>query len=51
LGGVVVDVLGDQYRWLWLFSAFFMALATGTMSALGKEQARQMAANPPGKGI
>jgi MFS family permease len=38
LGGVVVDAFGDQYRWLWLFSAFFMALATGTMSALGKAQ-------------
>ncbi|RME86661.1 MAG: MFS transporter [Anaerolineae bacterium] len=27
LGGIVVDTLGDQYRWLWLFAAFFMALA------------------------
>jgi MFS family permease len=27
LGGVVVDTLGDQYRWLFLFSAFFMGLA------------------------
>jgi maltose/moltooligosaccharide transporter len=27
LGGVVVDTLGDQYRWLFLFSALFMALA------------------------
>lgn len=27
LGGIVVDVLGDQYRWLWLFSFVFMALA------------------------
>jgi maltose/moltooligosaccharide transporter len=27
LGGVMVDVLGDQYRWLWLFSTVFMALA------------------------
>jgi len=27
LGGILVDVLGDQYRWLWLFSAGFMALA------------------------
>jgi Na+/melibiose symporter-like transporter len=34
LGGVVVDVLGDQYRWLWLFSAFFMALAWASMQGV-----------------
>ncbi len=27
LGGVLVDALGDQYRWLWLFSFAFMTLA------------------------
>lgn len=27
LGGVVVDLLGDQYRWMFPFSAVFMALA------------------------
>lgn len=27
LGGVVVEQMGSQYRWLFLFSAFFMALA------------------------
>ena len=27
LGGVLVDVLGDQYRWIWLFSTVFMVLA------------------------
>ncbi len=27
LGGVVVDLLGDQFRWLFLFSTVFMALA------------------------
>ena len=27
LGGVMVDTLGDQYRWLFVFSAIFMALA------------------------
>ncbi|MCA9939589.1 MAG: MFS transporter [Anaerolineales bacterium] len=27
LGGVVVDTLGDQYRWLYPFSMVFMALA------------------------
>jgi MFS family permease len=31
LGGVIVDIMGDQYRWLWLFSTVFMALAFGTM--------------------
>lgn len=32
LGGITVDVMGDQYRWLWLFSTVFMALAFGTMT-------------------
>ncbi|MCZ7674394.1 MAG: hypothetical protein M5U34_48320 [Chloroflexi bacterium] len=32
LGGITVDVLGDQYRWLWLFSMVFMALAFVTMT-------------------
>lgn len=27
LGGILVDALGDQYRWLWLFSFVFMAFA------------------------
>jgi MFS family permease len=27
LGGVVVDLMDDQYRWLFLFSTIFMALA------------------------
>lgn len=27
LGGIVVDTFGDNYRWLFLFSAFFMVLA------------------------
>ena len=27
LGGVVVDTMGDQYRWMFPFSAVFMALA------------------------
>ncbi len=43
LGGVVVDVLGDQYRWLWLFSAFFMALALMTMWALRRQPVPQAA--------
>ena len=27
LGGVMVDTLGDQYRWLFIFNAIFMFLA------------------------
>ena len=27
LGGILVDSLGDQYRWLWLFSFVFMTFA------------------------
>lgn len=27
LGGIIVDAFGDNYRWLFLFSAFFMAFA------------------------
>ncbi|WP_374689808.1 MFS transporter [Promineifilum sp.] len=34
LGGVVVDVLGDQYRWLFPFSAVFMALAWLVMTRI-----------------
>ena len=32
LGGVLVDVMGDQYRWIWLFSTVFMGLAVVVMS-------------------
>lgn len=31
LGGIVVDVLSDNYRWLFAFGAICMALAWGTM--------------------
>ena len=31
LGGVMVDALGDQYRWLWLFATVFMAVALAMM--------------------
>ena len=41
LGGVVVDLLGDQYRWLFLFSTFFMILAWLTMSRV-KDQAKAL---------
>jgi len=32
LGGVMVDTLGDQYRWLFIFSTVFMAFAWITMT-------------------
>jgi maltose/moltooligosaccharide transporter len=31
LGGILVDVMGNQYRWLWLFAAFFMAASLVVM--------------------
>ena len=31
MGGILVDVLGDQYRYIWPFSVVFMALAFLTM--------------------
>jgi maltose/moltooligosaccharide transporter len=31
LGGILVDVMGNQYRWLWLFAAIFMAAALAVM--------------------
>lgn len=39
LGGIVVDVLGDQYRWLFLFSMVFMALAWVAMTQVKKRTA------------
>ncbi|MBN2386513.1 MAG: MFS transporter [Anaerolineales bacterium] len=41
LGGLLVDVLGNQYRWLWLFSVVFMTLALFAMLGVkrGKPQA------------
>ncbi len=37
MGGIVVDVLGDEYRWLFAFSAVFMALAWLAMSHVRKQ--------------
>lgn len=37
LGGVVVDVMGDQYRWMFPFSAVFMALAWVAISRIRKD--------------
>ena len=38
LGGAVVDLLNDQYRWLWLFSTLFMALAWVVITRVSKKQ-------------
>ena len=34
LGGALVDILNDQYRWIWLFSTVFMALAWLVMNGV-----------------
>jgi MFS family permease len=39
LGGVLVDVMGDSYRWLWLFSAVFMAVALAMMLRVRRREA------------
>ncbi len=36
LGGIVVDLLGNQYRWLFAFSTVFMALAWLVMRRVSK---------------
>jgi len=38
LGGITVDAMGDQYRWLWLFSAVFLGLAFLTMTQVKSKQ-------------
>lgn len=42
LGGILVDALGDQYRWLWLFAAIFMAVALATMSGVRRREAQAL---------
>lgn len=42
LGGVVVDVLENQYRWLLLFSATLLALAWVSMSGVKKEKSEKI---------
>jgi len=39
LGGILVDVLGDQYRWLWLFSFVFMTFAFLAMFGVRRGEA------------
>ena len=38
LGGVMVDSLGDQYRWLFIFGGVFMALALLAMTRVRRRQ-------------
>ena len=40
MGGILVDVMGDQYRYIWLFSTVFMALAFLTMLRVKEAAAR-----------
>jgi MFS family permease len=42
LGGILVDTLGDQYRWLWLFSFIFMAFAFVAMLGVRRSQTRRV---------
>ncbi|MFH2103437.1 MAG: MFS transporter [Chloroflexota bacterium] len=43
LGGVLVDALGSEYRWLWLFSVGFMILAFLTMLSVRRGEAKPAA--------
>jgi MFS family permease len=40
LGGILVDTLGDQYRWLWLFSFVFMTFAFLAMLGVRRGEAK-----------
>lgn len=39
LSGVIVESLGSQYRWLWVFSAIFMALSWLALRGVKEKQA------------
>ena len=43
LGGFLVEALGSEYRWLWLFGTVFMALAFLVMLGVKRGRARQTA--------
>jgi maltose/moltooligosaccharide transporter len=43
LGGLLVEALGMEYRWLWLFSTVFMALAFAVMLGVKRGRAKQAA--------
>ncbi|RPI91539.1 MAG: MFS transporter [Chloroflexi bacterium] len=36
--GILVEALGNQYRWIWLFATLFMALALGTMLGVKRRE-------------
>ena len=38
LGGLLVGVLGHEYRWLWLFSTFFMGIAFWVMTRVQRHR-------------
>ncbi|HLO30676.1 MAG TPA: MFS transporter [Anaerolineales bacterium] len=37
--GILVQALGNQYRWLWLFAAIFMTIALGAMLGVRRQEA------------
>ncbi|MFH1524099.1 MAG: MFS transporter [Chloroflexota bacterium] len=43
LGGLLVDALGSEYRWLWMFSLVFMTLAFLTMLKVRRGMGKQAA--------
>jgi Na+/melibiose symporter-like transporter len=44
LGGILVDSMGDQYRWIWLFCAVFMGLAWLAMTQVREVRRAPVAA-------
>ncbi len=42
LGGILVDTLNDQYRWLWLFATVFMAVALAMMLRVRRGEAQEV---------
>jgi maltose/moltooligosaccharide transporter len=42
LGGILVDVLNNQYRWLWLFATVFMAVALTMMLRVKRGEAQAL---------
>jgi maltose/moltooligosaccharide transporter len=45
LGGFLVGILGNQYRWLWLFSTVFMVLAWLVMAGAGRRDVKTISAS------
>jgi MFS family permease len=46
LSGLLVQSLGSQYRWLWVFSAVFMALAWAAISGVKDKTKKEAVALP-----